>query len=181
MTKTRMRTLTALAALTLPLLMASAPAAPKAAAPPSGPTKLVSRLTDKCADVEAWSKDDGAVVHQWSCRFDNDANQKWTFEYRGGGNWKLKNLNSGKCLDVFDGSKAEGARLQQFRCGETNSQLWEYVATQTVPEFFKLKNRYSGKCVDVSGRSHDDGAIIHQWTCLDGDDHNQQWRFPTST
>ncbi|MFI5986756.1 RICIN domain-containing protein [Streptomyces sp. NPDC051555] len=107
-------------------------------------------------------------------------NQKWTFE-RSGGYWKVKNVNSGKCLDVFDGSSAEGARLQQYRCGGTDSQLWEYVATQTVPEYFKLKNRRSGKCMDVSGRSHDDGAIIHQWTCLDGDDHNQQWRFFTAT
>lgn len=178
-----MRAAPALAALTLPLLIASAPPASpteRGALPPSGTTKLVSRLSSKCADVEGWSTANGGNVHQWSCRLDNDDNQKWTFRRTADGYWTVVNKLSGKCLDVEGPSLADGAHLHQWECRGYSSQKWEVVNTSTTPEFFKLINAYSKKCMDVSEFSHADGAQIHQWTCRDVNNDNQQWRYFTA-
>ncbi|MFD5513816.1 RICIN domain-containing protein [Streptomyces sp. NPDC127051] len=180
-TNRKNRILAALAVAVLPLLMTSVPAhgAQAAALPPGGPTKLVNRNSSKCADVEGWSKDDGGNVHQWSCRLDNDSNQKWTFRRTADGYWNVVNQNSGKCLDIQGPSYADGAHLHQWTCSGYGSQKWELQYTTT--EYFKLVSAYSGKCADVEGPSLNDGAQIHQWTCRNQDDNSQQWRFFTAT
>ncbi|MGW1723339.1 RICIN domain-containing protein [Streptomyces sp. NPDC002306] len=162
-------------ALGLAAVMATSAEGASIAVPPSGPTKLQSLNSAKCADVEAWSKDDGAAVHQWSCRLDNDTNQKWTFQPRGSGYWRLVNLNSKKCLDIEGPSYADGAKIHQWACHGGASQDWRIQ--EAGGEWFKLVSRYSGKCVDVEAWSKDDGAKIHQWSCRDSDDANQKWRF----
>ncbi|KPI06797.1 Ricin B lectin [Actinobacteria bacterium OV450] len=173
--------LAAFAAAVLPLLLTSVPAhgAQPAALPPGGPTKLVNRNSSKCADVEAWSKGDGGNVHQWSCRLDDDANQKRTFRQTADGYWNVVNQHSGKCLDVQGASYADGAQIHQWTCSGYGSQKWELRYTTT--EYFKLVSPYSGKCADVEGPSLNDGAQIHQWTCRNLDDNSRQWRFFTAT
>ncbi|MFD8981424.1 RICIN domain-containing protein [Streptomyces sp. NPDC059564] len=166
------------------LALAGTAAAPATGAvapdPPNVPAKLVSVNSAKCADVEGWSKDNGAAVHQWSCRFDNDANQRWTFQRSPfAGYWKLINYNSKKCLDVEGPSYADGAKIHQWDCYNGPSQDWRIVGVGDGSTF-KLVNRNSNKCMDVEGWSKDDGAKIHQWTCRDVNDANQQWRFSTA-
>ncbi|MFK0043827.1 RICIN domain-containing protein [Streptomyces sp. NPDC090741] len=175
------RVLAALDMAVLPLLMTSVPAhgAQAAALPPGGPAKLVNRNSSKCADVEGWSKDDGGNVPQWSCRLDNDSNQKWTFRRTADGYRNVVNQNSGKRLDVQGSSYNDGAHLHQRTCPDYGSQKWELQYTTT--EYFKLVSAYSGKCMDVEGPSRDDGAQIHQWTCRNKDGNSQQWRFFTAT
>ncbi|MCX4539466.1 RICIN domain-containing protein [Streptomyces sp. NBC_01565] len=171
---------TSLVAATLVLGLAGVMATPangaSVAVPPTGPTKLQSLNSAKCADVEAWSTNNGAAVHQWSCRLDNDANQKWTFRPSGAsGYWKLVNLNSEKCLDIEGPSYADGAKIHQWDCYDTASQDWRIQ--DVGGEWFKLVSRHSGKCVDVEAWSKADGAKIHQWSCRDSNDANQRWRF----
>ncbi|WP_370148101.1 RICIN domain-containing protein [Streptacidiphilus sp. EB129] len=176
-----MRTITA---LVLALGLAALAAPPASAAPmvdpPSGYTKLVNLNSDKCADVENWSKDEGAVVHQWSCRLDNDANQWWGFAPSGvPGYWNVVNLNSNMCLDVDGPSDADRAVIHQWHCYNGPSQQWRL--DDAGGGYFKLVDRNSGKCMDVDNWSTADGATIHQWSCREVNDANQKWRFFTTT
>ncbi|WP_406186626.1 RICIN domain-containing protein [Streptomyces sp. NBC_01006] len=121
----------------------------------------MNRNSSKCADVEGWSKDDGGNVHQWSCRLDDDSNQKWTFRRTADRYWNVVNQNSGRCLDIQGPSYADGAHLHQWICRnqDNNSQQWRFFTATwggsrgTVP----------GRCQTPARRSgHDDH---HRHSC----------------
>ncbi|MFI9103416.1 RICIN domain-containing protein [Streptomyces fildesensis] len=176
---------TSMVAVLLGLSLAGAVATPAtgASAPivPTNLTKLLNVNSDKCADVEAWSLENGAAVHQWSCRHDNAKNQQWTFARSKSDPryWNVVNFNSTKCLDIEGPSYADGAKVHQWECYGGASQDWSVENVGGGTDEFKLVNRYSGKCMDVEGASKDDGARIHQWTCRDVNNGNQRWKFYT--
>ncbi|MFF1807953.1 RICIN domain-containing protein [Streptomyces sp. NPDC058251] len=172
-----MRTSVAAAVLGLALTgLLSAPAAGSTAAVADLNYKQVTNKNSaKCADVEAWSKDDGAAVHQWSCRDYNNLNQLWAFAPTNHpGYFNLVNRNSYKCLDVAGPSYEDGARVHQWHCYGGPSQEWKIDYVDGT--WYRLVNYYSGKCLDVEAASTADGATIHQWSCLPTGNSNQLWR-----
>ena len=75
----------------------------------------------KCLDVNGESKDDGAVVLQWTCK--GSANQQWHVPPAGGG-FALVSVNSGKCATVVNGDAAPGTAIVQLPCAGTPNQIW---------------------------------------------------------
>ena len=69
--------------------------------------------SDKCLDVSAHSKADGAKIQQWACHA--MSNRKWIPVVAGQLNnmptFLFKSVNSGKCLDVHRASKENGAKI----------------------------------------------------------------------
>jgi len=76
--------------------------------------------TDLCLDVRDGSKNDSAVVQQWTCN-KNARSMLWYVEPGDfPGMFKIRNFNSDRCLDVRGGSSAESAQLQQYHCTSIN-------------------------------------------------------------
>lgn len=157
---------------------------PKLIEPPTGYVQLVNRRSSKCIDVEGFGVGNGANVHQWSCRLDNNSNQRWRFALASGQGpdrlWYIVNEHSGKCLDVAEFSTDNGGNIWQWQCNGTANQRWRIVEPgDGGGTFFTLVSQNSGKCVDVSDYSVEDGANIWQWTCHQL--YNQQFRIFTAT
>ncbi len=133
--------------------------------------EIVSRNSDKCLDVAGNSKENGASLHQWACG--GAANQKYTLEDMGKGEWRLHPSHSAKCVSIAEESAADGAKVHQWDCdGGTNQR---FRLTPSKDGSFKLNPVHSGKCLSVAGESKDNGAKVHQWNCDGGS--NQDWRL----
>lgn len=144
-----------------------------AAAPAAGNTyQLIVKKSGKCVDVPGASKDNAALLQQWTCT----ANSAWQ-QFKlvaAGSNFLLQNVNSGKCIDVPGGSKTSGQQLQQWGCAsaQTNQQ-WKLTASGT--DTFQIVNVNSGLCISDQGASTANGASIIQETCTANS--NKQWAF----
>jgi xyloglucan-specific exo-beta-1,4-glucanase len=132
-------------------------------------TRVRSRSSGKCMDVNGASQVSGAIVIQWTCG--TSANQQWTLEDAGGGFSRLKVGHSGMCLDLASQSSANGVGLAQATCGTGASQQW--TRQDAGGGYYRLINRFSNKCADVPGNSASDGVQLVQWSCNGG--QNQQW------
>ena len=76
----------------------------------------------KSADVNNWSYDAGANVHQWENT--GNPNQQWFLDYAGNGFFYIRSRWSGLYLDVGGASTANGANIQQWSgTGGLNQQL----------------------------------------------------------
>ncbi|MEJ3741670.1 RICIN domain-containing protein [Actinomycetes bacterium KLBMP 9797] len=145
----------------------------EAAAPPAagGTYQVAVTNSGKCLDVPAASKDNGALLQQWSCT----ANSTWQ-QFRlaaVGANYQLVNVNSGKCVDVPGWSTTSGVQLQQYSCVSSQAnQLWRLVASGT--NTFQVISVHSGLCVSI-GASTASGAAVIQETCTANT--NKQWAF----
>jgi hypothetical protein len=135
----------------------------------SVPTRVRSRSSAKCMDVNGASQASGAIVIQWTCG--TSANQQWTLEDAGGGFSRLKASHSGMCLDIGNQSSENGVGLVQATCGTGASQQW--TRQDAGGGYYRLINRFNNKCADVPGRSSSDGTQLVQWSCNGG--QNQQW------
>ncbi|MFC5825116.1 RICIN domain-containing protein [Nonomuraea insulae] len=167
-------TFTALAVLAA-LTVAASPA--QAAAPVAGGVyQLKVAKSGKCLDVVAGSKDNGALLQQWSCS--GDAWQRFTLRSAGSGIYHLANVNSGRCLDVPSGATTSGLRLQQWGCGDgtKTNQQWRLTASGT--DTYQIVNVASGLCLSDEGASTANGAAIIQETC--SANTNKQWAFESA-
>ena len=100
----------------------------RAAVPVAGTSYTVSvTVSGKCLDITGGSKDNAALLQQWSCS--GDAWQQFTLTAAGSGIYTLVNVNSGRCLDVPSGSTASGVRIQQWGCANSANQQWRLTVT----------------------------------------------------
>jgi hypothetical protein len=128
----------------------------------------------KYVDVSDCSRNDGAVIHQWS--FTGADNQKWKMHYNSQDDtYVFESVHSGKCLDVEGASYSQGAKVHQWSWsnGGTDNQRWKLVKVGS--DTYALRSKHSGQYVDVDGVSHHDGAILHQWEYTGAE--NQHFRF----
>lgn len=152
------------------------------------PTQIISRFSNKCADIENQSSENGAMLQQSECS-GNLPTQQWFLKptriydlyFIPRDYYQIISIKSGKCLEVYNWSTANQAEVDQWDCHGGRNQLWrldrlnplgyyQIVNVNTIG-FLGLTN----KCLDVSGWSQDDGAQIWQYSC--NGNSNQQWRF----
>ena len=72
---------------------------------PAGTTRIASRSSGKCAEVNGSSNAAGATVVQNPCGTGDS--QKWTFEPLTGGYFRVKASHSGLCMDLASQSTAD--------------------------------------------------------------------------
>lgn len=127
-----------------------------------GEYQIKAKHSNKCVDVEGFSQDDGANVHQWDCSGSN--NQIWTLKPFGDA-YQIISKNSDKCLDVADFSTEDGGNIHQWGCSGSDNQLWEL---QSSGDGYQIVSKHSNKCLDIAEVSSDNGANVHQWGCFGG-------------
>lgn len=134
---------------------------------------LKARHSDKCAQVDGGSADNGANISQWDCLDQN--NVKWTWVETGNGYVFLKAKHSGKCAQVDGASQANGANISQWDCLNQDNVKWQFKLVQTVngQRYYNVVNKASGKCMQVNENSNANGANISQWDCVNQD--NVKW------
>lgn len=123
---------------------------------------ITSKLGNKCLDVQASSKANGANVRIWDCNGTNA--QKFRAFVAPNGRWKLKALHSGKCLDIF-GPKIEGSRATQWDCkSNIISQNFEFPATTNGT--FMMQNAQNNFCLEIPGSDLNRGRVnVTESTC----------------
>lgn len=136
----------------------------------SGTARLQSKLSGRCADVEAAGTTNGDDVLQWSCH--NDANQRWQVEPTSAGYVELTAEHSGLCLDVDGNSSLAGANVHQWTCSGGANQQWRTVATGDG--YFQLQARHSQLCLGLLNDGSANGVTLEQQTCSSSD--GQRWR-----
>ncbi|HSF41917.1 MAG TPA: RICIN domain-containing protein [Thermoanaerobaculia bacterium] len=112
---------------------------------------LLNRKSGKCLDVEAFGKNDGDPVIQWT--FHGGPNQLWSLEQVEAGWFKITSLNSGKCLQVRAGSMEEDALVEQGSYKGKPHQQWSLTPTPFGNGAYQIKARHSGQCLAVKGDS----------------------------
>jgi hypothetical protein len=141
---------------------------------PTQVTTLVRKGSGKCLDVNQASSSNGAKIQQWSCN--GTAAQKFTFEDRGGGNYRLRNQGSNKCLDVTGGGTSNGTKVQLWSCNSGSNQ--KFKVQDLGGGHVRLRHPTSNKCLDVSGGGNGDGAQVQIWSCSSS--AAQAWKFGTT-
>lgn len=136
----------------------------QAAAIAEGEYQIIAKHSNKCVDVEGFSQDDGANVHQWNCSGTN--NQIWTLKPFGDA-YQIVSKNSDKCLDVAEFSTEDGGNIHQWGCSGSDNQLWELQSSGDG--YHQIISKHSNKCLDIADVSTNDGANVHQWGCFGGD------------
>ena len=146
-----------------------------AATPASAATTLVAQHSRSCLDVKGGpgATQDGASLEQWPCT--GQANQSWTLNDAGGGQYELVASHSGKCAEVLDGGTGNGALVQQAACTREPKQLWRLRSKPSAPNLFEVINVPSHRCLDVTGgpQGIQDGRLIELWSC--NGTTNQAW------
>ena len=132
---------------------------------------IMNKLSGKVLDVNEWSKENGANVHQWD--YTEGQNQQWRISHASNGYYNLIAVHSNKALDVDGKSTIDGANVHQWAFNGDDNEQWEFIIAGDGTYFIKAK--HSGKVLDVDGWSQDNGANIHQWSCHGGD--NQKWKL----
>ena len=116
-------------------------------------------------DVEAYSKKNGAKIHQWNWHgADNQLFYLNKMKY----GWQIKNKGSGKVADIEGYSTNNGAKCHQWEWHGANNQLFEFVKLDDATYRINIVHDKS-KCLDVSEYSTKPGAKIHQWQWHGGD------------
>ena len=138
---------------------------------PEGDYILHPVHSNKCVDISAASKANGAKVQQWSCN--GTVAQVFHVVPVDGDFVRITNPNSDKSLDITDVSYADGAKVQQWGYGGGANQQFCIVALGNGE--YAIRARHTDKALDVSGWSQDDGAPLIQWPFHGG--ANQRFRF----
>ncbi len=133
----------------------------------SGPTgclfggehyKILNKNSGKAWGVQDWSKDDGALVVQWTWEKAN-ANNSWKISRSGDGfSYMIQNRNSGKSIC------ATGVGDKVRICQRTNdgSEGFRWEISANGDGSYRMVNRMSGKACEVEDWSQDDGAYVRQ-------------------
>ena len=118
----------------------------------SGEFAIVKRTTGLVMDVKDASRDDGAVIQQWS--WNQSGAQRWRLDAKRPGLFLIIN-SSGKCLDVSGAAKNVGATILQYQCNGGDNQLFRLTrATQTaVVDYSRFGNRQAPPPTTSSGNA----------------------------
>ena len=131
--------------------------------------------SQKCAQVDWASQENGATISQWECL--QQPNVRWHYQDGGPGYFFLQANHSNKCAVVFNNSMDDGAIIGQWACNLGARQaifLWQQQPVGGG--YYKIINKATNKCMQVNGASNDDGATISQWDCVD--QPNVYWQIP---
>ncbi|GAA3801260.1 RICIN domain-containing protein [Sphaerisporangium flaviroseum] len=133
-----------------------------AAAPPTGWTTVVSKVSGKCVDARAAASANGTAVQQYACN--GSGAQLWQLQATSGGYYRVNaNLNAAQAWDVTNVSTADSAPVQLWSYSGGNNQQWQPV--EEAGGSYHFVNRNSGKCLDVPAASTSDGVQLQQYTC----------------
>jgi hypothetical protein len=148
--------------------------------PPSNPLDgktlcIISRHSNKSADIANATKTDGGKLIQWDAH--GGANQKFKFTAVGPNTYTITPVHSGKCLDAYANGNENGTRVVQWTCHGGSNQQW--VVEDAGNGFYFIKNVSNGLYLDVKGNSTSNGGDIHLWEKHGG--LNQQWSLEQCT
>lgn len=145
---------------------------PSGGYPPSGRVffsgGIVSRLSNKCLDVEGASNRNAANIQQWGCS--GGSNQLWDIVDLGRGEYSIMSQRSNKALTVGGGS-SDGANVEQSRWQGGDNQRWRLERAGNGA--YRIISTATNSCLDVEGAKREDGANIQVWGCSGG--ANQAW------
>lgn len=145
---------------------------PSGSYPPSGRVffsgGIVSRVSNKCLDVEGGSNRNAANVQQWGCS--GGANQLWDIVDLGRGEYSIMSQRSNKALTVGGGG-SDGANVEQDRWRGGDNQRWRIERAGNGA--YRIISIATNSCLDVEGAKREDGANIQVWGCSGG--ANQTW------
>ncbi|MGW4690360.1 RICIN domain-containing protein [Streptomyces sp. NPDC004244] len=140
----------------------------------SGQGGLVARYknlaTGKCLDVRDESRDDYAVVQQYSCK--DGSQQSFGIGPNVIGGSPFYTYRSYKCVEPRDGTY-DGAGVQQWTCNGGMDQLWDSVPLK--PGIVTLRHRWSGKCLQDMGHPDGKRREVGLMPCTYASD--QAWRL----
>lgn len=122
---------------------------------------IVSKVSGKSLDVDAWSKENGGNIIQWTLG-NNQENQLWKIESVGEGFYKIINVYSGLCIDVSDVSMADGANVHQWKYVNGENQKWKFEKNEDGT--YKIINKNSNKVLDVESGLTKEGVNIQQYS-----------------
>src|SRR5262249_6522610 len=92
---------------------------------------IINKDSNKCAQVDGASQDNGANISQWDC-VDQD-NVKWRSTPTGDGYVKIMNKASNKCAQVDGASQANGANISQWDCVDQDNVKWQISRVYEPP------------------------------------------------
>jgi len=145
---------------------------PSSGYPPSGRVffsgGIVSRVSNKCLDVEGASNRNATNVQQWGCS--GGANQLWDIVDLGRGEYSIMSQRSNKALTVGGGG-SDGANVEQDRWQGGDNQRWRLERAGNGA--YRIISIATNSCLDVEGAKREDGANIQVWGCSGG--ANQTW------
>ena len=139
------------------------------------PLALQAMHSDKCAQVNGASTDNGATVSQWDCVKQDNA--KWLLIDAGDQHFFVKPQHSNKCLQVSGASHENGAAITQWECVDQDHHKWK-VERLSLSGYY-LRAKHSGKCAHVQAGSLSNGGILTQWDCLYQD--NVRWELQVAS
>ncbi|MHC5748403.1 MAG: RICIN domain-containing protein [Nostoc sp.] len=141
--------------------------------------KLVSRYSNKCAQVNRASRANATPITLWNCV--NQDNVKWKFVDAGyvGGypSYYLVAKHSNKCLHVQGAGLQNNAQITQWDCVNQNNVKWQLFSAGSGYYYFRAA--HSQKCMHVYKNATNNGARISQWTCVN--QPNVQWYLVTAS
>lgn len=120
--------------------------------------------SNRCVEVAAVSKDNGANVQLW----DNNGvtGQIWKFAEESEGVYRIKNAYSNKYLSLDSSHKnEEGANVLQLSSSGGNDQLWR---AEVYNNKLMLINVYSNYVLDCNGGYADNGTNVQVWSRNNG-------------
>ncbi|GAA3862514.1 hypothetical protein GCM10022243_31260 [Saccharothrix violaceirubra] len=167
MVKTVRRLATALAATVL--VLGFTPAVSEAT--PAYASRIVSRHSGKCMEVDHGSLDSGRRVLQWHCH--GGQHQLWRAVDMKTGYVQLRVEHSDKCLEVDHGYLHAGAAVLQWDCHGGTHQQWQQIPLGDGS--YAYRARHSGRCLEIEGAGLDAGAWLLQWECHYH--QHQRWAF----
>jgi len=138
-----------------------------------GTYNIVDRNSGLDADVYQALIANGTPVHQYQ---DNGgANQAWTVNSVGNGNYRIMGVPSRRALDVVGSGTANGTLIDIWPYNSSSAnQQWSITATSGG--YYRLTpQNATGSCLDVQHSATTNGAPLEIWTY--GGSNSQQWKF----
>lgn len=161
---------------------------------------LRERSRGECADIFAFSHDEGANVNTWTCG--STSNQLWDVQVQKG-SFQLKLAYGGKCMAVEDDGNVvsrscDGSQRQRFfynadgrimsvhndRCLDASSSygnLYTYACHGGANQKWDLlsnggiRERERGECIDLFAFNQNEGANLQMYGCNGAE--NQRWQM----
>lgn len=129
---------------------------------------IVNESSGKVLDVEGYSSENGAAVHQWTNLL--SYNQQWDVTDIGNSTWTIRPAHSKKSMDVSGWSKNAGAAIHQWDYTGYVNQQWKINDTGGS---FKISSAYSNLLITVDGTEN--GSKLYQ--SADKSSASQRWYF----
>ncbi|MDY0130109.1 MAG: RICIN domain-containing protein [Methanosarcina vacuolata] len=143
---------------------------------PAKSYKIMSLSSGKVMSVAGISHDNGADIHQYEYR--NQDNQKWKIIQLSGadkGYYRIVSVNSGKCLEIGGWSTQEGSKANQYQCHNGDNQKFYLVPIKTCNLEYIIKNKNSGMILGVQDNSLENLADIVQYPFVSKVPDNEIW------